>query len=327
MATQPVDDFDFEDDFDDAPSSRQKQAPEAPEADDGPSIEVVDDTPEEDRGREPMPKEIVDELEADELEDYSDKVKLRLKQMKKVWHDERRAKEREAREKAEALSVAQRLLEENRRLKSLVSSGELSLLDSYKQATNYELEMAKRAYREAYEAGDADRIIEAQQKLTEATFKANQLNAYRPTLQGADFAVDTPQAVPVAAQTPQPDERTLAWHKRNPWYGTDPEMTAAAAGLHQKLVSLHGAQYAGTDEYWENIDRTMRRRFPEYFGVDTPTADKPTTRGTKPSTVVAPASRSRSPKKIVLTRSQLETAKRLGVSPEQYAAELLKLEV
>lgn len=312
MATKPDDDFQWEVEDENTPGSSEGDKPE---------IEVVDDTPEEDRGREPMPKEIVEELENDELEEYSEKVKTRLKQMKKVWHDERREKERVERERQEALTAAQRLLEENRKLKSTLSNGEVSLLESYKQTANYEIEVAKRAYREAYEAGDADKLVDAQEKLSSATYRLNQLNSYRPTLQERESEVEA-QVQPV--QTPQLDQKTVAWQERNTWYGSDPEMTASALGLHQKLINERGPQFAGTDEYWGAVDKTMRRRFPDYFGDEV--VEKPAFRESKYSTVVAPASRSRSPKKIVLKQSQLAIAKRLGLTPEQYARELMKME-
>ena len=314
MATQPNDD-DFQWEVED----------ETPVSDEGnkPEIDIEDDTPPEDRGREPMPKEVVEELENDELEEYSEKVKTRLKQMKKVWHDERREKEREAREKAEALAAAQRLLEENRKLKASLSEGQQTLVGSFKQNAEFEFEKAKREYRDAYESGDTDKVIEAQEKLTAAQYKLQRLADYRPTLQDAEEEVETPQQ-PV--NIPQPDAKTMAWQERNTWYGTDPEMTASALGLHQKLVNERGQQFVGSDDYWDAIDKTMRRRFPDYFGDEEMAADKPAPRETKPSTVVAPASRSRSPKKIVLRQSQLAIAKRLGLTPEQYARELMKVE-
>lgn len=313
MASKPNDDdFDFE--------IEGEIVENTPVPDDNtPEIDVEDDTPPEDRGREPMPKEIVEELENDELEEYSEKVKTRLKQMKKVWHDERREKERVLREQQEALSAAQRLLEENRRLRSTLSNGEMSLLESYKQAAAYEAEAAKRAYREAYELGDTDKIIEAQEQLNSASFKLQQLNSYRPTLQEVDQEVEVPVQTP---QVPRPDTKTMAWQERNGWYGSDPEMTASALGLHQKLVNERGPQFVGTDEYWAAIDKTMRRRFPDYFGEEAASS-----REAKPAaSVVAPASRSRSPKKIVLKQSQIAIAKKLGLTPEQYARELMKME-
>jgi hypothetical protein len=289
-----------------------------------PEIEIEDDTPEADRGREPMPKELVEELEADELEDYSDKVKTRLKQMKKVWHDERREKEREMREKTEALSVAQRVLEENRMLKSTLAQGEQSLMGSYKQTADFELSEARREYRDAYEAGDTDRVIDAQEKLNKASYKIQQLENYTPTLQGEENDIYQPQQ---QVQIPQPDPKTMAWQERNTWWGTDPEMTASALGLHQRLMNERGSQFAGTDEYWGVIDKTMRRRFSDYFGDETDNGDtKPTARDQKASSVVAPASRTRSPKKIVLNKTQVSIARRLGLTNEQYAREVVKME-
>lgn len=314
MATKPNDD-DFQWEV-------EEENPVSEKAD-KPEIDIEDDTPPEDRGREPMPKEVVEELEADELEEYSEKVKIRLKQMKKVWHDERREKERLQREQAEALSAAQRLLEENRRLKSTLSEGEQTLVGSIKQNAGFEVEKAKREYREAYESGDADKLVEAQEQLTIAQYKLQQLQNYRPTpLQDEELTV---QSQPESPQIPRPDTKTVAWQERNTWYGTDPEMTASALGLHQKLVNERGPQFVGTDEYWDAVDKTMRRRFPDYFG-DEMVAEKPAPKETKPSTVVASASRSRSPKKIVLKQSQLVIAKKLGLTPEQYARELMKME-
>jgi len=287
-----------------------------------PEIEVEDDTPEADRGREPMPKEIVDELEADELEEYSEKVKLRLKQMKKVWHDERREKERYQREQNEALSAAQRYRQEAEQLRQTLAQGQESLVGSVKQNVEFELAQAKREYKDAYEAGDTDKVLDAQQKLNVAQYRLEQLSNYRPTLQVPDTEV---QVEPEAVQIPRPDQKTMAWQERNQWYGLDEEMTASALGLHQKLEKQYGNKFIGTDEYWSAIDTTMRRRFPEYFGDSEPVSGdtKPTARTNK-SAVVASASRSTSSKKIVLRQSQLAIAKKLGLTPEQYAREVAK---
>ena len=315
MAVEPNDD-DFQWEAED----------ETPVSEDNSSdIDVEDDTPEADRGREPMPKEVVDELEADELEEYSEKVKIRLKQMKKVWHDERREKERVMREQTEALNAAQRLLEENRRLKSTLSEGEQTLVGSFRQNAEFELAQAKREYKDAYEAGDTDRVLDAQQKLSEAQYKLQQLAGYRPALQEEEYAIQPTQS---QVQIPQPDQKTVAWQERNMWWGTDPEMTASALGLHQKLERERGPQFVGTDEYWGAIDTTMRRRFPEYFGDESKATEGTAraSRQSKAANVVAPASRSTSSKKIVLKQSQLSIAKKLGLTPEQYAREFAKME-
>ena len=305
-----------------APQQETKEAKGKPEVD----IEVQDDTPEEDRGRTPLPKEIVEELEADELEEYSDKVKTRLKQMKKVWHDERRAKEAAFREQQEALTLAQQTIEENKRLKSRLSEGEKSFLDTARGAAELEMEMAKRAYKEAYEAGDSDKVVEAQAKLSEVNFKLQRIKDYRPSLQTPEIEVNSNQQQQV--QVPRPDQKTLAWQERNTWFGVDEEMTSLALGLHQKLEKQYGKGFVGTDEYWDRVDTTIRKRFPEQFEEEevktTNGGGKPVTRTDRPATVVAPASRSTSSKKIVLKQSQLMIAKKLGLTPEQYAREFAK---
>lgn len=285
-------------------------------------VEVEDDTPPEDRGREPLPKEIVQELENDELEDYSEKVRVKLKQMKKVWHDERREKEQALREQQEALAAAQRMLEENRSLKARLSKGEQTFLNTYKTAAELELDAAKRSYKEAYDSGDTDKLLEAQEKLSEVQYKLQKVREYTPSLQEPENNVQDQQQIQVS----RPDPKAAAWQERNTWFGQDEEMTSLALGLHQKLVKQYGNAYPSTDEYWQKVDDTMRRRFPDYFGNSSASPDRSGDAQRKPSTVVAPATRSTSSKKIVLKQSQLNIAKKLGLTPEQYAREIMKME-
>jgi hypothetical protein len=269
-----------------------------------------------------LPKQIVEELDQDDLEDYSEKVKVRLKQMKKVYHDERREKEQALRERQAAEDLAKRILEENRNLKGKLSEGEKTYLQTYQSAVELEVDAAKKAYREAYDAGDTDKLLDAQEKLNFAQIKLQKAKDYVPSLQYDPNEVQSSPEVPVA----RPDPRAVAWQERNTWFGQDEEMTSLALGLHQKLVKQYGNQYTSTDEYWQKIDGTMRQRFPDYFQDSTQQESKPVSRTEKPSTVVAPATRSTSSKKIVLKRSQLDTIKRLGITPEQYARELMKME-
>ena len=285
------------------------------------SFEVEDDTPEQDRGREPLPKEIVNQLDQDELEDYSEKVKTRLKQMKKVWHDERREKEQALREREAAAEYAKRIYEENKLLKNKLSTGEKSYIDTYTTAAELELDVAEKAYKTAYEEGDSDKLLEAQRKIAEANYKLQKAKEYVPSLQFNESNVQSQPEVPVA----RPDPRAVAWQERNTWFGQDEEMTSLALGLHQKLVKQYGPNYSSTDEYWQKIDGTMRQRFPDYFEESTQQESKPVSRTEKPTTVVAPASRSTSSKKVVLKQSELNIAKRLGITPEQYAREKLLL--
>ena len=285
-------------------------------------IEIEDDTPEEDRNKEPMPKEIVDELDNDELEEYSDKVKIRLKQMKKVWHDERRAKEAAYREQQEAIDYARRVTEENQRLKKQYAAGEVEYVATATNAAELRLNAAKKAYREAYDEGDGDKLVEAQQVMQEATYELREVKKFKaPALQQQENAVQQ-QQVPQQQALP-PDRRAMAWQERNSWFGQDEEMTASALGLHEKLK--RNGVVVGSDDYYATLDKTMRKRFSENF-ESSETETKAEQPRTKSSTVVAPATRSTSPNKVKLRASQIQIAKKLGLTPEQYAREAIKLE-
>lgn len=281
-------------------------------------IEIEDDTPAEDRNKAPMPKEVKEDLYNDELEDYSTKVKKKLLQMKKLAHDERREKEAAQREQGEAINLAHRVIEENKRLKSTLTDSEKNVLASVQRAVNLELEAAKRAYREAYDSGDTDKVMEAQEKLTEASLKVDKVKNFRPTpLQVEEFEVQTqPQPSPRV----QVDQSAQAWQEDNQWFGKDKVMTGMALAVHEQLKEEGVA--LSSREYYRRIDETMRKRFPEVFESDKPEE----TRRTKPSSVVAPANRSTSSKRVRLTTSQMNIAKKLNLTPEQYAQAVLKLE-
>jgi hypothetical protein len=288
-------------------------------------IEIEDDTPPEDRNREPMPKEIVEALDKDELDQYEGEVKEKLKQMRKVWHDERREKDQAVREQQAAIEYAKQVVEENRRLKTTLTSGEKEYVESIQTTAGLEVEMAKRAYKEAYDAGDSDALLEAQQKLMDAQFKLDKAKNFRlPPLQEEKFEVQRQEEQ--QTYVPAPDNRAKAWQERNDWFGQDEEMTAAALGLHEKLK--RNGVLVGSDEYYSTLDKTMRRRFAENFDDPEDVGNNLKAKSEKPksSTVVAPAVRSTAPNKIKLKTSQVLLAKKLGLTPEQYALEVRKLE-
>lgn len=282
-------------------------------------VEVEDDTPAEDRGRTPLPQPLVEELEKDELEDYDEKVKTKLKQMRKVWHDERREKEAALREQQEAISLAQRLFEENKKIKNLLETGEKEYVATAQKAAEMELEAAKKALRQAHEEFDAEKIVEAQQALQVANMNLMQAKNFKlAPLQEQETPVKIPETAQQAA--PRPDQKALAWQERNPWFGTNKGMTAYALGLHEEMQE--SGVSVGSDEYYSELDKTLRRRFPEFFEED----DSKSAQKAKVSTVVAPATRSTSSNKVKLKSSQVQLAKKLGLTPEQYAREMLKLE-
>jgi len=315
-----------EEEFEIEIEGEEKPVEKAEAKKDEPDIEVEDDTPEIDRNRKPVPKAEVEELDKDELSEYEGKVKQRLIKAKRIYHDERREKERAARERDEALDYARRVMDENKRLKIHADAGQKAVLETHKNAATLEMDAAKRDFKEAYEAGDSDKMVAAQERIAAAGWKLGQVNSFRPPLQTEEKEVEQKNDAP---QAPRLDPKTVAWQAKNTWWGTDEEMTALALGLHQKLEKANGKQYVGTDEYWASIDNTMKRRFPEYFEEEKPEEAKgkaPSTNGTKPATVVAPASRSTPSKKIVLKASQLAIAKKLGLTPQQYAVAQQKLE-
>ena len=280
------------------------------EQDDEIDIEVVDDTPKADRNRKASkpPEDITDE----ELEDYSDKVRKRIQHFSKGYHDERRAKEASQRERQELESYAKTLVDENNKLKGSVEKNQTALLEQAKKNSAIEILSAKRAYKRAYEAGDSDKLLDAQEKLTNAKIKADKLADFKAEpLQEAEVPVQIPQ------QQSQPvvDTKASEWASENSWFGDDDEMTAYAMGVHSKLVK-QGVD-TESDEYYENINARMRKTFPEEFGE---TEEEPEDRTSKrKSNVVAPATRSTAPKKVRLTQTQVAIAKKLGVPLELYA--------
>ena len=277
--------------------------------DDDFEVEVVDDTPKADRGRKASepPTDITDE----ELEDYSDKVRKRIQHFSKGYHDERRAKEEALRERQELERVTQQLMEENKKLKGNVNKNQTALLEQAKKNAAIETEGAKRAYKEAYESGDSDAVLEAQEKLTNAKIKSDRLANFKlPALQETQTPVQ--MQVEQTAPAVQVDERAANWQKNNSWFGSDDEMTSLALGLHNKLVKQGISPQS--DEYYETIDSRMRQVFPDNFEDAEPKRKK--------AQVVAPATRSTAPKKVTLTRTQVQIAKRLGLTPEQYAKQV-----
>jgi hypothetical protein len=283
-------------------------------------VEIVDDTPEKDRGRKPLDRDVEDPTD-EEIESYSEGVQKRIKELTHARHDERRAKESLFREKQELERLAQHMVSENTKLKEYVKSGTEQYAASIKQVADGELENAKRQYKAAYESGDADALVAAQEAMTDAKMRTEAAKNFRaPPLQDAETTVQTQPQV----SRPEIDEKTVRWQAKNQWFGSTgyEEHTSFALGLHQKLVN--SGLDPRSDEYFERIDARMKSTFPEVFGSE----DKPRSGdGSKrPTSVVAPATRSTGARKIQLTPTQVALAKRYGLTPQQYANEVAKLE-
>jgi len=326
----------FEDDFK-FPHEVEEEAKGKPvdtEDDGGFDVEIEDDTPKKDRGRKPDETPPEDPTE-DELASYDEKVQSRLKKFTRGYHDERRAKEEALREREAAEKLAKQLWEQNRKLQEQVSLGSRAYIEQSKSSAEMEFENAKKRYKEAYESGDADAVVDAQAEVAKATLNLDKVQNMRP-LQVEENDVQIPQR---NTNQPSVTPKDQSWMQKNTWFGTDPEMTASALGLHQKLAKEQGANFVGSDEYYKRVDATMRRRFPEYFEDtqsyedDAPSKkasepayeEEPPRRATKPATVVAPASRSTPPNRIRLKASEAAIARRLGVPLEEYAKQVAQL--
>jgi len=290
--------------------------------DDDFEVEVVDDTPEQDRGRKPLDREVEDPTD-DEIEQYTQGAQKRIKELTHARHDERRAKEATLREKQELEVLTQRLLDENKKLRQNVNTGSEQYTQMAKTAAEAELDKARREYKAAQEAFDSDAILAAQEALLDAKMKLeNAKNFRQPPLQDENFEVQT---TPQEPQRVQPDEKTLRWQAKNQWFGSNgfEEVTSFALGLHQKLVN--SGTDPRSDEYFEQIDARVKSKFPEVFGGN---EDKPRSGDTprKPASVVAPATRSSGKRMVQLTKTQLALAEKFKLTPQQYAAQVARLE-
>ena len=275
-----------------------------------PEVEVIDDTPEEDRGRKPM-KEPPADVTDDELEQYSESVKKRIQHFSKGYHEERRAKEAALREKEEAIRLAQQIMEENKKLQGSVGQSQAALLEQAKRVVASEVEEAKRKLKTAHEEFDTEAIISAQEELAKAVTRAERVNNFRPPALQQEKNDVQPDPTPVKQAQVQVDSKARAWQDSNPWFGSNREMTALALAVHDQLVE--SGVSTTSDEYYEKINSRVRQLFPDAFNSEKPA---------KKSSPVAPATRSTAPKKIVLTQSQVNIAKRLGVPLELYAKQV-----
>jgi hypothetical protein len=285
-------------------------------------VEIIDDTPEKDRGRKPLDKEVEDPTD-DEIESYSGNVQRRIKDLTHARHDERRAKEALLREKQELERFAQQILEENKKLKTTVHEGSQQYVSMAQTAAEAKLEKARREYKAAQESFDSDAILAAQEALFDAKIEADQAKKFKPTpLQEDNFEVQTRHAEP---EKVRPDEKTLRWQAKNQWFGASgfEEITSFALGLHQKLVT--SGIDPRSDDYFEQIDARVKSKFPEVFGG---AEDKPRNGSSqrKPATVAAPATRSSGPRKVQLTETQRALARKFGLTDQQYALQVVKLE-
>lgn len=292
-------------------------------------IEIKDDTPEADRNRKPLDRQVEDPTD-EELGEYSDKVRRRIGDLTHARHDERRRREQVERERDELAQAAQTLMQREAALRAALLARETQVADATVSASEARLAEAKAKLKKAQEEFDTDAAVEAQAELADATLALRDAKKMKATpSQTQQDAVQTQQSAPAQPARPAADPKYQSWLQDNQWFGRqgNDEYTSFALGLHKKLVAQGLSPVS--DEYYAEINRRMRGTFPELFegegqGRDT---GKQTSR---PATTVASVTRTTATpagkKRIVLTQSQVAVAKRMGLTVEQYARELAKLE-
>ena len=300
-------------------------------------VEIIDDRPEQDKKipRSDEQKTLDQEDLETEIDNVDDRVKKRIGKLKYEWHEERRAKEAAEKLRDESVNFAKQQSEENRRLQALVQRGESALMTQVKAKAETQLEQAKQFHKNAYEAGDADQLTDATQDMLKAQSElkvadehlAKQARQQQQSVNQQQNALQQP----LPTKAPPIDQKAVVWLKDNPWFGSDDqkEMTALAYGIHETLITKEGVS-PQSDKYYEEVSKRMRVRFPDYFGMENSNEDSNvvaetvTSRNTQ--SVVAPSTRNNGskPRKVQLTSTQVALARRLGLSPERYAKELIK---
>jgi hypothetical protein len=291
-------------------------------------IEVVDDTPPQDRGRKPLDREVADPTD-EELNEYSKTVQTRMRELTHKSHDERRKAEALYREKTELERAAQALAAENKRLQEYVQVGQSAYIDKSKSLAQIAMDNAKAKFKSALDIGDTEAATAAQQEMMSAQMEMEQVNNFKPTpLREPEQPAYTQATSNTQAPQTSLDDRVVNWASSNQWFERrgDEDMTGYAYGVHNKLVREYGQEYTRTDEYFNKIDTAMRKAFPERFDdVEEEQEERPKKQN-RPKTVVAPAQRFSAPKKIRLSLTQQNVAKRLGIPLELYAKKLAELE-
>ena len=296
-------------------------------------VEVIDDTPPEDRNRpkrtEGTKPDIPDD---DEIKSYKGDVQARIKQLKWEYHEERRLKEEAKRTSDEAVAHAQRLVEENKKLKKTLDDGESVLVEQAKGRIDAQLAKARQEYKEAYESGDPDKIVDAQEKLGQVQNEKFRVDSYKPQVR-ADEPATPPTQASAQPKVKEPTGKDKEWlDKNSDWFNKDgyEEMTGYAHGVHAKLVKAGVNPLLDPEEYYQRVDSNLRKAFPDYFNKDNEDKQSAETEEVEApqrpaGNVVAPVNRSaKKPRKVQLTSTQIALAKRLGLTPEQYAQQLLK---
>ena len=292
-------------------------------------IEVEDDTPPEDQGRPKAPEVSEDDppAEGETAEQYSARVKKRIDKETAKFHAERRAKEQLIRERDEAIAFARNAVSQVETLKNQNSTFEQGFVHQARQTAEAISEKAAKDYQDAMANGDTAAMLDAQKRLTRAEMDKAKYEGYVPQEPVQPQPQPQIQAQPKRADvSPEALELQTEYLKNNPWFFKDQEMQRRALEIDAHIRNTAPAA-VGTKAYYDYVDTILKQEFPpERFGTkgEQGAGVAPATRATQAG--VAPVNRGSgtSPRKVTLTATQVGICKKLGITPEQYAAQLLK---
>jgi chromosome segregation ATPase len=281
---------------------------ETPEVEAQQETEVVEQTEEKVEAKK--------EPTEDELKQYSESVQKRIAKLTKKWREAERQKD-------EALTYAQKVMEDKKKSEEKLSKLEPSFLKTTEEGIKAGLESAKAKLAAAREAGDINAEVEAQSLISEYAYKQAKFVEAKAEQEEINKSRETQVRQPEVnldrRQVAQgnPDPKAEEWASKNTWFGRDTAMTYTAFDLHKKLTEEEGYD-PQSDEYYQEIDKRIRLEFPQKF------ATNEVKETAKPVQTVASAKRSTKTgrKTVRLTPSQVAIAKKLGVPLEEYAKQL-----
>tara|TARA_R100000664_G_scaffold1528_2_gene3834 strand:- start:1847 stop:2893 length:1047 start_codon:yes stop_codon:yes gene_type:complete len=297
------------------------------------AIEVLEDTGEEEIIEEQPEEEVDEETLDEEIKNYSKRAGKRIDQLIYEREEQKRQRQSIESQQQEAVTRLKTLMQENQRLQAIVDQGGQVLNQQATNNAQWAKLNAQAKLKAAYDEGDADKMAEAQEELTRATLAEQSATSYSQNLQNQLAQQLEQEQLANPVQEPQQlDPDMQAWSQKNPWFmSTVPEhqeMTSYAMTIDRRLRNQGVLPENDSKLYYEEVDKAMRREYPSFFGVTTTEeVDAPTQEKRQPQNVVAPASRTsgsnKNSRKVRLDQDQVKLARQLGITPEQYAKQLL----
>ena len=285
------------------------------ELEDTSTEEVVEDSKEVELQEDETTRTNVQD-DDDELDQYSENVQKRIKKLTAA----RRKAEEEA---AAAVQYIQQVQSENENIKQRLKTIDKGYVSEYEGRITSQEAQAKRALAEAHEAGDYEKVADAQSAIAQIAIEKERLRLQKARSEQDQEQAEVPQQAQPQAQ-PQPqqerDPKLEAWLSKNTWFGKDSIMTGAARALHETLVAEEGFD-PRTDEYYAEIDKRMRRELPNKFQ-----GDKKNVQSVTPAGSGTRSLKSGRKKSVELNPGQVALAQKLNIPLEKYAAEVAKLE-